>query len=373
MEYTFASSIEDGFSVVYAPINYLGASNQLKWHVSYVNGKANAVLLDEEDYAIIDKNIYFIDRTYTSLDTLKAILNDLFNKANITVEADKSGRFILYSSEPFTITFMTTRLKYALGLYYLNDINISGVEQFNEGELIYIFRCGAVHFNYLTPIWYVISNMGTPTQISSLIDRYRLYYPAINVKVINTFTESQPLCISNCEYFSISQASSLSNLRFQIVDSDMNPIKFLTPIYITISVEPVTEDEQIQEAMAEQEQNPNFVKMFQEYMKKNTELIETLLAKTERGITVEPEIPPMDEQPQYNQPVIENKPCETDEGVTNIDSYGISISNEVVYSELFGEGNDDKTEEKETGIEQQEEHNISEEAIRIQEQDSRIE
>ena len=45
MEYTFASSIEDGFSVVYAPINYLGASNQLKWNVSYVNGKANAVYL----------------------------------------------------------------------------------------------------------------------------------------------------------------------------------------------------------------------------------------------------------------------------------------------------------------------------------------
>ena len=60
MEYTFSSTIEDGFSVVYAPINYLGASKQLKWHVSCVNGKANTVLLDTNDCVIVHKNIYGI-------------------------------------------------------------------------------------------------------------------------------------------------------------------------------------------------------------------------------------------------------------------------------------------------------------------------
>ena len=368
MEYTFSSSIEDGFSVIYAPINYLGASRQLRWHVSCVNGKANTVLLDTNDCVIVNKNIYYVKRVYTSLDALKTILDELLVEAGLTISVDSSGRYIIYGNKPFTITYMTPKLKYAFGLYYLNDINISSSEYNNGEQIIHMYQCQAIHFDYLTPIWYVVSNMGTPTQISSLVDRFRLYYPAINVKIINTFTDGQPLCISNCDYYTVSQASSLSNLRFQIMDSDMNPITFLTPIYITVNVEPIDADEAIEEAMTEQEQNPNFLTMFQNYLKMNTELMETLIAKTERGITAEPEYPPIQEVPQYNQPIIEHKPCEYDEGVADIDAHGPNISSDRPIIESYGEGNDDNTEQKETGTEQQEEHNVEENTIKVQEQ-----
>ena len=368
MEYTFSSSIEDKFSTVYAPINYLGASTQLKWYVSAVNGKANAILLDTDDCIIINKEIYYVVRTYTSLDQIKPILNELLNQAAIELDEDNSGRFILKSSKEFHITYITPRLKYALGLYYLRDVNIKSIAVFDEEQPYYQYICKAVHFDYLTPVWYVVSNLGTPTQVSSLLDRYMVYYPAINVKVINTFTEGQPLCISNCDYHTISQASSLANLRFQIMDSDMNPIQFLTPLYITVSVEPAGPDEGIEEAMVEQEQNPNFMSMFQDYLKKNTLLMETLLSKREMGVAVEPEYPPIEEIPQVNQPKLEHAFNVLDEGIRNIDDDGYLAATERPITESFGEGNDDKTEEKEIGISQQQETNIEEQTVKVQEQ-----
>ena len=119
MEYTFSSTLEDDYGVVYAPINYLGASRQIKWLVSYVNGKAKTVLLDTDDYIIINKTIYYVDKTYTSLDNCMVLLNDMFSKigAPIKLESDGSGRFMIYSSQPFNISFITHKLQYALGLY----------------------------------------------------------------------------------------------------------------------------------------------------------------------------------------------------------------------------------------------------------------
>ena len=370
MEYTFSSTIEDGFSVVYAPINYLGTGRQLKWNVSCVNGKASAVLLDTDDYAIINKKIYFVDKIYVSLDNCKLVLNEFLNKAGLQLEADNSGRYVIIGEQPFTITYMTARLKYAIGLYYLKDLNISGTEIESDGKKYYGYRCMATHFEYLTPVWYVISNMGTPVQASTLTDRYTLLYPAINVRIINTFSYEHPLCINNVEYITVSQASSLSNLRFQIVDSDLNPIKFLTPLYITVAVEEVAQDEQMIEAMMEQEQNPNFMKMFQTYIKKNTELMEQLLKKTEMGIAVEPELKPIEEHPQMNQPIMENKPCEKDNGVVMVDM-PIKLD-KVPIVEVYGEGNDDKTIEKEQGMEQLQDTNIEENQNKINEELSEV-
>ena len=140
MEYTFSSSIEDKFSTVYAPINYLGASTQLKWYVSYVNGKANAILLDTDDCIIINKQIYYIKRPYTSLDQVNSILNELLNQAGISVESDTSGRFVLSSADEFNITYITPRLKYALGLYYMKDINITSTAMFDEENIVHRIR-----------------------------------------------------------------------------------------------------------------------------------------------------------------------------------------------------------------------------------------
>ena len=181
------------------------------------------------------------------------------------------------------------------------------------------------------------------------------------MKVINTFSHEQPLCITNCEYYTISQASSLANLRLHIVDSDMNPIKFLTPIYITVAVEPVEHDEHMVEAMSEQQENPNFITMFQAYLKKNTELMETLIAKTERGITYEPEYPPMTEIPQVNQPTeLKLEPIK-DNGPTN-EIVGTAETTPTPITESHGEGNDDKTLDKEEGMKQQQENKVEEQS-----------
>ena len=99
MEYTFSSIIEDDFSIVHAPINYLGAGGQLKWYVSAINGKANTVLLDPSDYMIIDKQLYYVDKIHVSLDNCQAILAQLVAKAGIRLDSDNTGRYILERRE----------------------------------------------------------------------------------------------------------------------------------------------------------------------------------------------------------------------------------------------------------------------------------
>ena len=371
MEYTFSSTLEDDYGVVYAPINYLGASTQIKWLVSYVNGKAKTVLLDTDDYIIINKTIYYVDKTYTSLDNCMVLLNDMFSKigAPIKLESDGSGRFMIYSSQPFNITHITPKLQYALGLYYLKEVNINSVGTEIDGSMIYTYKCLATHFEYLTPIWYVISNMGTPSQISSMIDRYTCFHPAVNVKIINTFTDGQPLSISNCDYSTVSQASSLSNLRFHVVDSNLNPIKFLSPIYITITVDAYEMDPAIMEALGVQEPNANYMKIFEQYLKKNYELMATLLGKTENGVDKEPDMLPLDFKPQENQPKHiykvnqdTNTAIMPDEIVGNIDKTLI------IRSEDVGTKDDDRTQEKETSMIEKENVNIEEQQIKVDEE-----
>ena len=79
MEYTFSSTEAENYNEVVCPVNYMGASVQLKWYVSYMNGKANTILLDTDDYADINEERYYISDTYTNFDNLITILTEFFN------------------------------------------------------------------------------------------------------------------------------------------------------------------------------------------------------------------------------------------------------------------------------------------------------
>ena len=299
MEYTFSSNDLNRSNQIICPINYLGASIAVRWYISYINGKSNVVLLDQDDYITINDTVYHITDIHTNLENLITILNNLIVDSGVSVSRNSnSGCIIFNSDDEFTLGAMSIRMRYATGFYYNDTINITSIPNDEGPSIIYEVKGKAYPFDYLTPIWYAVSNLGSPCQVSTLVDRYKINYPAINAKIINTFTPEQSLSIANADYQTVSRASSLSNLIISIVDSNMYPIRFLSPIYITVCVEEVPLDDNVLEALQIQEPNKEYIRMLREYTQKQLDTLQLKLSKLEAGITVEPDYQPM----EYTKP-----------------------------------------------------------------------
>ena len=130
MEYTFNSTDPDQYNEIICPINYTGASIQIRWYVSFVNGKSNIVLLDEEDYFTLTGDVkYNVQKTYTNLENIGSKLSEIFTQADISVQVDHANRIILYADTSFTIIDMSERLKYATGFHYLSKVNLTSHQE----------------------------------------------------------------------------------------------------------------------------------------------------------------------------------------------------------------------------------------------------
>ena len=374
MEYTFSSTEAENYNEVVCPVNYMGASVQLKWYVSYMNGKANTILLDTDDYVDINEERYYINDTYTNFDNLITILTEFFNQATLSVETDKAGRLTIFGKQFFTINGMSLHMKYATGFHYLKDVSLTSL--YDEVNEYYFIKCKATPFDYLTPIWYIVSNLGSPNQIASMTEKYKIYYPAVAVKIVNTFSDGQAMSVSNGDYQTVSQASSLSNLKLKIVDANLEPIKFLNPIFLTVCMEEIPLEESIEQAIAEQPPNKAYVEQIRQRLEMNYQKLEALLGKTEQGVAVEPQIAPFEERPEYNQPpplpmppklasgdqqaepavIIPDETPGVNEETREVLNE-VALLHEVELHEVDTTKDDDRTEEKEQGmVEQQETH-----------------
>ena len=368
MEYTFCSTNPDNYDEVICPINYTGASVQIKWYVSFVNGKSNVVLLDTDDYFIANDTTYHVQQTYTSLDNLQKTLTDIFAQAVIFADVNaQDHRVTLSCDTAFIITGMSERLKYATGFHYLSEVNL--VANFYPSDGVYKIFSKASYFDYLTPIWYVVSNLGSPNQISSMREAYKSFYPAVAVKIINTFSDGQALSVSNGDYQTLSLASSLNNLKLYIVDGNLMPIKFLTPIYLTVCLEEVPLDESVTEALQERPPNTIYIQQLKQKLEDNNNKIIQLMSRLEKGISEEPEIAPFEEKKQENQP----KPLSTliidDPQIISVDETPGSLEQTpIVHNEVDTIKDDDQTEAKEEGQSKEQEKQIEEQPQKVAEE-----
>jgi hypothetical protein len=79
----------------------------------------------------------------------------------------------------------------------------------------------------------------------------------------------QPLTFSNSDFITTSQASSLSNIKCLVVDCNLEPIKFLNPISITISVKDIPPDEDKEAEFNEKAPNKALMKQIKEKQHQN--------------------------------------------------------------------------------------------------------
>ena len=95
--------------------------------------------------------------------------------------------------------------------------------------------------NYLsTPILYLVSNIGK-SSFRNLNDAMNV--SKIILRINNAFSADYPIVVSNADFEVVINSNDLSCAQFTLVDANMHEIKLLSPMYITIAIHGVIEED----------------------------------------------------------------------------------------------------------------------------------
>ena len=176
--------------------------------------------------------------SYTNLnvESFVELLKEQTSSIGIIPEIDYTGRIILTSK---LYNFMTTNASYnviqLLGIYN-QTLPISGEHKNGSWSL----ACSSVG-NYLsTPILYLVSNIGK-SSFRNLNDAMNV--PKIILRINNAFSADYPIVVSNADFEVVINSNDLSCAQFTLVDANMHEIKLLSPMYITIAIHGVIEED----------------------------------------------------------------------------------------------------------------------------------
>ena len=295
-DFNFHSTDPNNFNEVKCPVIYTGVSPRVRWYINDITTNHNIIVLEPEDYIKISLDPDFPEMLYTIkvgkyyteitesfIDNFNTLLHKEFTEMDL--KRDERNLFYFEHTTGFWIMDMSYNLKQVLGFYY-DRFPLEPVSKYTK----YRIESKAVGSTNFSPVWFLISNLGSPIQINKEENPWTPIFPAIEMKIQNSFQPGQPLTYANSDYVSVSPPSALSNLRVKLVDANLVPIKLLNPLYVSVSLQEISEEEKqpIEEAMSEQEVNPETVQTRQQTIIKYQTVKATNQQKVEAGITQEP-------------------------------------------------------------------------------------
>ena len=149
------------------------------------------------------------------------LLRDMIPKYDFTLnDADKVQMYNYNHS--FTIIGISERLSEVTG-FNIKSLPISS-------HITYYYGPPSTPYYQLTPILYLTSNLGT-THYSYCDNKYS--NQKILMEINNYFINSFPIVCHNYEFSSIINSSALSNAWFKLVDANFQPVKLLSPMYLS--------------------------------------------------------------------------------------------------------------------------------------------
>ena len=202
--------------------------------LSDLSANANEVLNEFKrfNYTLNFKSSY----TNLNVESFVELLKEQTSSIGIIPEIDYTGRIILTSK---LYNFMITNASYnviqLLGIYN-QTLPISGEHKNGSWSL----ACSSVG-NYLsTPILYLVSNIGK-SSFRNLNDAMNV--SKIILRINNAFSADYPIVVSNADFEVVINSNDLSCAQFTLVDANMHEIKLLSPMYITIAIHGVIEED----------------------------------------------------------------------------------------------------------------------------------
>ena len=235
-----------------SPIVY--ANQQVQFCVTTFTTNCNILVLTTDDYLKIEiegdkwkktKIIKFLDN-YTTLDseTFTLLFNDLIidQFSSETDEQLKLEKFTVELTTPellrinhdcnntktkFRIIEMSYNLKLLCGAYGMKF----PIEPELSNEQTEMLTFSSTGFYLSTPIWYIIGRTGTMNFSNEGSGN-------VVMKIPNNFVSKFPIVYANMDFITMCNSTDLTNMTFELTDSNYVPIKILNPVYLSINVEP---------------------------------------------------------------------------------------------------------------------------------------
>ena len=77
------------------------------------------------------------------------------------------------------------------------------------------------------------------------------------MRINNSFSANYPIVSGNSDFQTVIKSNDLTNLYFILVDANLKELTLLSPLYITIHVQPIPDpDHSIYASLLNQEQTP---------------------------------------------------------------------------------------------------------------------
>lgn len=207
--------------------------------VTCLTANADIVVLNEDDYITINGKRYSLKTDYSNLnsETLATLLNNLFyeNELSVNVRIDESRRFVFSSINSFTINTMTYNYQLITGFY---NSFFPIYADFNES---YFIKANSVGFSLSTPVLYLLSNVGTISYRN--VNESELSGSKIVMRINNSFSANYPIIINNSDFQTTILSNDLSSLELTLVDAYLHEIKLLSPMYLSINVNAIKDEE----------------------------------------------------------------------------------------------------------------------------------
>ena len=229
------------------------------FQVSELTTKCSIVLLTTDDYFQINDKRYFFVNDYTDMnnESFAMLVDDMIANDGYYCELDTAYRIHFFADNEFELNDASYNVKLLMGLH---DIKLPLISQYNEQiqtehkQEIFI---NAVGYTLSTPVLYLLSNIGNKTFKNNLDVNNMSCNLSLKtaMRITNAFSSNLPIVAGNSDFETVIKSNDLSFVEFYLVDANLHEIKLLSPLYLTIHVQPIEDnDYNIYKLMLEQQQ-----------------------------------------------------------------------------------------------------------------------
>ena len=187
--------------------------------------------------------VWFEDHTNLTAETWAELLNSKLNEScGVVVSVDDCGRLYMTAGELFWFNNMSYNVKLLLGLYAWKeeDIKAQKVMAVQVGEERYRLDIKSVGMYLSTPVLNLVSNIGDPALRNNSDDSLNLQSCNTILRINNAFTPTMPIVAGGDGSTSIVPSGYVSGAVFVLVDANMRQVDLLSPMYISLTLEPLS-------------------------------------------------------------------------------------------------------------------------------------
>ena len=207
----------------------------------------NIRILNNRDYLMLTigetpLTLYFEDYTNLNAELFAELLNFKFGETGVKCSVDNCNRLYFTASKMFWFNNMTYNVKLLLGLYSIKDEDIRAEKIHAEqvSQELFKLQMNSVGMYLSTPVLNLVSNIGDPSLRNNSDDIVNIQSCNTVLRINNSFSSNVPIIASGDGSSSIVPSGYVSGAVFILVDANMKQVDLLNPMYISLTLEPLS-------------------------------------------------------------------------------------------------------------------------------------